>query len=63
MHTSLSVFFADKGFSRHTIHAPKSAIMMPWPRSPNIMANRKGNVMIVYGATERKIIIKIKSSS
>lgn len=54
--TSLSVFLADRGFSRHTIQAPNSAMIIPWPRSPNMMANRKGNVMIVYGAAEKKMI-------
>lgn len=26
----------------------------PWPRSPNITANRKGKVMMVYGAGDKE---------
>lgn len=26
---------------------------MPWPKSPNITANRKGKVMMVYGAIKK----------
>jgi hypothetical protein len=48
--TSLSDFFAAKGFSRRTIQAANSAMSVPCPRSPNIIAKRNGNVMIVYGA-------------
>lgn len=47
--TSLSDFLACIGFSLRTIQAPKSAMMRPWPASPNMTANRKGKVMIVYG--------------
>jgi hypothetical protein len=48
--TSLSDFLAARGFSRRTIQAPKIAMIIPCPKSPNITANRNGNVMIVYGA-------------
>lgn len=26
---------------------------MPWPKSPNITANKKGKVMMVYGAIKK----------
>lgn len=28
----------------------------PWPRSPNITANRKGKVMMVYGAGDEEVV-------
>lgn len=59
--TSLSVFFACKGFSFQTIHAAKVAIKNPWPRSPNMTANKNGNEMMVYGAESLKIRIRINS--
>lgn len=34
-------------FSVSTIHKAKRLMTIPWPRSPNITANRKGNVMMV----------------
>jgi len=48
--TSLSDFLAAKGFSRRTIQAPNKAMSIPCPKSPNMTANRNGNVIIVYGA-------------
>lgn len=39
-------------FSVSTIHKAKRLMTIPWPRSPNITANRKGNVMMVYGAAD-----------
>ena len=36
-----------------------SAIRMPCPASPNMTANKKGNVMIVYGARIIQVINRI----
>lgn len=54
--TSFLVCFNFRSFSYSTIHRAKHAIIMPWPRSPNITANRNGKVMMVYGAAGRKKI-------
>lgn len=48
--TSLSDFFACNGFSLRTIHRENRNMISPCPRSPNMTAKRKGNVMIAYGA-------------
>ena len=60
--TSFLVFLSLRLFSHSTIHAANRAMMTPWPRSPNITANRNGKVMIVKGATDEKChtIEKIK---
>lgn len=47
--TSFVDFFAINGFSFMTIQREKRVINNPWPRSPNMTANRKGNVIIVKG--------------
>lgn len=51
--TSFSFFWERIRLSLNTIHTAKRVIKMPWPRSPNITANRKGKVMMVYGAIKR----------
>jgi len=48
--TSFLLFFLVNEFSQRTIQAPKDNMMMAWPASPNMTANKKGKVMIVYGA-------------
>lgn len=54
--TSFLVFLSLRLFSHSTIHAANTAMMTPWPRSPNITANRNGKVMIVKGAKDEKEI-------
>lgn len=51
--TSLSFFWALSRLSRKTRKRAAAVISMPWPRSPNITANRKGKVMMVYGAKDK----------
>lgn len=51
--TSFSFFWERIRLSLNTIQTAKRVIKMPWPKSPNITANRKGNVMIVYGAMNK----------
>jgi hypothetical protein len=53
-YTSLSVFFAANGFSRSTKKAANKNIKHPWPRSPNITANKNGKLIMVYGAAIKK---------
>lgn len=50
LNISFSFFWERIRLSLNTIHTAKRVIKMPWPRSPNITANRKGKVMMVYGA-------------
>ena len=52
--TSLVLFWARRLFSLMTIQSAKPSMTAPWPQSPNITANKKGKVMIVYGAAGRK---------
>lgn len=52
MITSLLLFFSLGSFSSRTIQRAPSAISKPWPTSPNITANRKGKVMMVYNAAK-----------
>lgn len=52
--TSLVLFWARRLFSLMTIQSAKPNMTAPWPQSPNITANKKGKVMIVYGAAGRK---------
>lgn len=54
MGTSFLVFFSLRLFSYTTIQQANRAMMSPWPRSPNITANRKGKVMTVNGAGEKR---------
>jgi hypothetical protein len=49
---------AARGFSRRTIQAANVAIISPCPRSPNITANRNGNVIIVYGAGKQTSYVR-----
>lgn len=51
--TSFSFFWERIRLSLNTIHTAKRVIKMPWPKSPNITANRKGKVMMVYGAINK----------
>lgn len=51
--TSFSFFWERIRLSLNTIHTAKRVIKMPWPKSPNITANRKGKVMMVYGAIKK----------
>ena len=41
-------------FSVRTIQRANIVMTSPCPRSPNMTANRKGNVMTVYGAANEK---------
>ena len=50
--TSPPVSVPASFFSKRIIARAKEAMMRPWPASPNITANRKGKVMMVYGARE-----------
>lgn len=50
LHTSLSFFCAMSLLSLSTKYRAAHVMRTPWPRSPNITANRKGKVMMVYGA-------------
>lgn len=52
--TSLVLFWARRVFSLMTIQRAKPSMTAPWPQSPNITANKKGKVMIVYGAAGMK---------
>lgn len=49
--TSLSLFF-PKRFSFRTRYKPNINIRRPCPKSPNMIANKKGKVMIVNGAVK-----------
>lgn len=51
--TSFSFFWERIRLSLSTIHTAKRVIKMPCPKSPNITANRKGKVMMVYGARKK----------
>lgn len=48
--TSLLLLLSLGSLSSRIIHRAARAISKPWPTSPNITANRKGNVIIVYTA-------------
>lgn len=48
--TSLSVFWAIRRLSLNTRYRAAQVMSVPWPMSPNMTANRKGKVMMVYGA-------------
>lgn len=50
--TSLSLFLSLGSFSSRTIQRAPRVISRPWPTSPNITANRKGKVMMVYTAAK-----------
>lgn len=52
--TSSWIFFAASCLSLITRNSANSNIKNPWPTSPNMMANRNGNVMMVYGAEKNK---------
>jgi hypothetical protein len=49
---------AARGFSRRTIQAANEAMISPCPRSPNIIPNRNGNVIIVYGAGKQASCVR-----
>jgi len=66
--TSLVLFWASRLFSLMTIQSAKASMTAPWPQSPNITANKKGKVMIVYGAAGRKgqeaqLLLNFKTSA
>lgn len=50
--TSLVLFLSFGSFSSRTIQREANVISRPWPTSPNITANRKGKVIMVYTAVE-----------
>lgn len=61
--TSLSPFLVDKTFSLTIIQTAKRVIKKPCPASPNITANKKGNVIIVKGARKgerKKRLLRVK---
>ena len=45
--SEISLFFS-RDFSAIIIQAEATSMMRPWPASPNMTANRNGNVAIVY---------------
>lgn len=57
MLTSLSDFFACNCFSLRTIQSAAKNMMNPCPKSPNMTEKRKGNVMMLKGATRCHINI------
>lgn len=58
IHTSLSFFWAISLLSLNTRYRAAQVMRVPWPKSPNMTANRKGKVIMVYGAEDRKAGIK-----
>lgn len=50
--SSLS-FWAAIFFSDNTIQSANTSMIIPCPKSPNMIANRKGNVTIVYRAVTK----------
>lgn len=52
--TSLLLFLSLGSFSSRTIQRAAKDMSNPWPTSPNITANRKGNVIMVYTAAEAR---------
>lgn len=50
--TSSLIFFDISHFSLTTINSANNVIMQPWPASPNMTANKNGNVITVYGAAK-----------
>lgn len=54
IHTSLSFFCAMSLLSLNTRYRAAAVMRAPWPRSPNMTANRKGKVMMVYGAGDKE---------
>lgn len=52
--TSPLILEAMRAFSRKTIHAENASIINPWPASPNITANKNGNVVVVYKAVVKR---------
>lgn len=52
--TSLSLFCDRIRLSLSTIQIAIRVIRIPWPKSPNITANRNGKVMMVYGAVRER---------
>jgi len=54
-HTSLSIFWAISLLSLNTRYRATQVMSTPWPMSPNMTANRKGKVMMVYGAGDKEV--------
>lgn len=52
--TSLSFFWAVSLLSLSTRYKAAQVMSVPWPRSPNMTANRKGKVIMVYGAGDKE---------
>ncbi|MPC34772.1 hypothetical protein E2C01_028172 [Portunus trituberculatus] len=52
--TSPLILAAMSCLSRSTIQAENSSMMVAWPASPNMTANRNGKVVVVYRAVEKK---------
>ena len=50
--TSPFIFAAISAFSLITIQAANANMIVPWPASPNITANKNGKVVVVYNAVE-----------
>lgn len=51
----MSFFWAISLLSLNTRYRAAQVMSVPWPRSPNITANRKGKVMMVYGAGDEEL--------
>lgn len=51
--TSFFIFFFKNFFSYKIIKPANKVNIIPWPASPNMIANKNGNVIIVYKAATK----------